>query len=185
MQSKNQQYAIWMWQSLPHALIWMAMLAQIALIGYPQPFAGFGLALPLTVALLWHWEWRSADIGFSLLLAGLCLDALSGMPLGWHGILWAGIYLLVPHLVYQFASDEPFITRWFICSGALAALIIGESLLAIVYGFAGQSLGGMLARALVMALMLPAVSWLIICCKKASYRKLWMLLPEEMHISFR
>lgn len=185
MENINQKKAVWLWQSLPHLLIWLGLFIQITLTGYNPFFSQIGLAIPLMVALIWSWEWRSHDIVFSLLIAGLCLDLLSATPLGWHGILWAGAYMLLPVIVYQFSEDEPFAVKWLTTAGALLLLIISEWLLTWVYGLSTSTLASMIFRLLIMLMLLPFVSWFAIRLKLAFYRKLWMLLPEEMRIRFR
>lgn len=181
----HQNHAVWIWQSLPHVLIWTALLLQVVVMGYGGGFTHIQPALPLMVALIWCWEWRSSGIILSLLLAGTCLDLLSAMPLGWHGLLWVGVYLIAPRLVYQFAQDEPFALRWLTCAGALAVLIFAEYLLCLAYSLSPPTILSMVFRLLIMLLLLPAISWIVHVYKKASYSKLWMWLPEELRISVR
>ena len=124
-------------------------------------------------------------IGISLLAAGMCLDALSGMPFGWHGFLWAMTYFAAPLIKSQFADDEPFAGRWLCIGGWLAFFMVAEFLLSHMFGFALPGPTEMILRWIVMFLSIPCISWIAWRLKKAYYRKLWMFLPEEMRISFR
>ena len=185
MHSNDQKHAIWIWQGLPHMLIWVSVLLLISCIGFSTHFAGIQPALPLMVALLWSWEWRSSGIGVSLLLSGMLIDLLSGLPIGWHGVSWSLIYLLMPVFIHQFSEDEPFVGRLMTCGICLAIFLLVELLFAAIYGLAASTIGSLVVRWLLMILCLPLMSWIIWQCKQRLYRKLWMLLPDEMRISAR
>lgn len=180
MQQTLQKRAIWLWHGLPHMLIWLSVLIFAALFGFGNSFAGLQPALPLMVALLWCWEWRSIGIALSLVLAGFLVDMLSGMPIGWHALLWVGCYGLLPNLVHQLPPDEPFFRRWLLCGLWLGGLLLAELLLGWAFSFATPDIISFLVRWLIMCLLLPPIGWMLGAGKRAFHRKLWMHLPEDI-----
>lgn len=182
MQSQKQKHAALIWQGLPHLLIWAGFFLFALTLGFSAPFRALAPALPLMIALIWSWEWRSPTIALSLCLSGLCMDLLSGLPIGWHTALWVIIYWILPRCVHQLSEDEPFVYRWFICAMCLVGYLLLEVLFIAIYGLMPPTLGTAILRWLVMVLCLPALSRLVWRLKSATYQKLWMHLPDEMRI---
>lgn len=185
MYGAHQKHALFFWFGLPHLLMWTGFFLTYTAFGYGSDFAPISPVLPLMIALLWSWEWRSGGIAISLVLLGLCLDFLNGTPLGLHSLLWMSAYWLLPFFVHDFNEDSPFISRLLASAFALGVVLLAELVLASIYGLSTSELFALVLRWLIMVCLMPLVSVFIYQSKKLFYRKLWAHLPEELRVGIR
>lgn len=180
MQNTRQINAFRLWQLLPHALVWTALLL-MSMAGYSTMFQGVLPALPLMIALILSWEAPPVPaLFFSLFASGLAFDLLAGQPVGMTALSWALAYGWQIRQLRGNIEDTPFSVRWMHISGILALYLLIEIIICWSLKLAIPALSYLVMRWLGMVLLIPLLTLGVCAARRRLYRKLWILLPPEI-----